>query len=211
MEELGKITPLLELSLLKGDFMEPLVINLLAGPGAGKSTTAAAVFSLLKLHGINAELVTEIAKDFTWEQRLKTLRNQYYVWAKQQHRFWRVKDDVDIIVTDSPLFFSLVYGEQKPDSFYQLVMEEFNSYNNMNYYINRVKVYNEKGRNQTEEEARNLDDAIKFKLRENRIEYTEIPGNVKGINTIANTVLERLGVEPVIFMGEFVKPTIGGR
>jgi ABC-type glutathione transport system ATPase component len=182
--------------------MEPIVINLLAGPGAGKSTTAAAIFSLIKLHNVNAELVTEIAKDFTWEQRHKTLRNQYYVWAKQQHRFWRVKDEVDVIVTDSPLFFSLVYGEPKPNAFYELVMDEFNSYNNMNYFIDRHKPYQSKGRNESEEEARNLDDAIKYKLKENYIKYTEIPGTIEGINIITNAVLEKLGVEPIINMGK---------
>lgn len=190
--------------------MGPLVINFMAGPGAGKSTTAAAVFSLIKLHNVNSELVTEIAKDFTWEQRLKTLRNQYYVWAKQQHRFWRVKDDVDVIVTDSPLFFSLVYGEQKPDSFYQLVMEEFNSYENLNYYIKRVKPYQEKGRNQTEEEAKNLDDIIKFKLSENNIEYTEIPGTIQGINLVVGDILDKLEIDPMFNMGVYNDPVIGG-
>lgn len=35
------------------------VINLIAGPGAGKSTTAAGVFSRLKFNDINCELVTD--------------------------------------------------------------------------------------------------------------------------------------------------------
>lgn len=39
------------------------VINLFGQPGAGKSTGAAYIFSQLKLRGINAELVTEFAKD----------------------------------------------------------------------------------------------------------------------------------------------------
>ena len=40
-----------------------LVINLFGAPGAGKSTGAAYIFSLLKMYGINAELITEYAKD----------------------------------------------------------------------------------------------------------------------------------------------------
>jgi adenylylsulfate kinase-like enzyme len=44
--------------------MEKLhVINLFGGPGTGKSTLAAALFTDLKMKGINAELVTEFAKD----------------------------------------------------------------------------------------------------------------------------------------------------
>lgn len=40
-----------------------LIVNLLAEPGAGKSTAAAYIYSQLKMHGISAEYVTEFAKD----------------------------------------------------------------------------------------------------------------------------------------------------
>lgn len=40
-----------------------LIINLFGAPGAGKSTGAAYVFSQLKAAGVNAELVTEFAKE----------------------------------------------------------------------------------------------------------------------------------------------------
>jgi len=45
-----------------------LVVNLFGAPGAGKSTGAAYIFSQLKMAGINAELVTEFAKDKVWEE-----------------------------------------------------------------------------------------------------------------------------------------------
>lgn len=44
-----------------------LVVNLFGVPGAWKSTGAAHVFSQLKMKGINAELITEFAKDKVWE------------------------------------------------------------------------------------------------------------------------------------------------
>ena len=40
-----------------------LVVNLFGVPGAGKSTGAAYIFSQLKMAGVNAELITEFAKD----------------------------------------------------------------------------------------------------------------------------------------------------
>lgn len=40
-----------------------IVVNLFGVPGAGKSTGAAYIFYRLKINGINAELVTEFAKD----------------------------------------------------------------------------------------------------------------------------------------------------
>ncbi len=39
-----------------------IAINFYGGPGTGKSSMAAAIFSNLKNEGINAELVTEYAK-----------------------------------------------------------------------------------------------------------------------------------------------------
>lgn len=47
-----------------------LIVNLFGAPGAGKSTLAAYVFAKLKMAGVNAELVTEFAKDKTWENNI---------------------------------------------------------------------------------------------------------------------------------------------
>ena len=40
-----------------------IVVNLFAGPGSGKSTTCAGLFSKLKLAGIYCEMVLEYAKE----------------------------------------------------------------------------------------------------------------------------------------------------
>ena len=40
-----------------------IIVNLFGVPGAGKSTGAAYIFSQLKMKGINAELITEFAKE----------------------------------------------------------------------------------------------------------------------------------------------------
>lgn len=179
--------------------LEPYVINIYGGPGAGKSTTAAGVFSLLKLHGLNGELVTEYAKDLTWEQSLKKLENQYYVFGKQFHRMWRVKDAVDIIVTDSPLVLSKVYGEFLnkgwPSCFYETVMDAFNSFNNLNFMLKRMKHYNPAGRNQTEHEAKKLDNIIKNLLVDQGVKFTELPGDFNAINTISEIVADKIGIE----------------
>jgi hypothetical protein len=174
------------------------VVNFYGGPGAGKSTTAASVFSLLKLHGVNAELVTEIAKDFTWEQRLKTLENQYYVWAKQQHRLWRVRGEVDVIVTDCPLLLSFIYGERKPECFYDLVLHDFNEYENMNFFIQRNKPFNPKGRNHNEKESKELDVKIKGMLEYLKIRYGVIFGDYEGVNFATLEVLNNLKIKPKI-------------
>jgi len=181
---------------------KPIVINMFAGPGAGKSTTASAVFSLLKLHGVNAELITEFAKDLTWEKRHMTILNQYYVWGKQHHRMWRIKDQVEVMITDSPLLLGMIYGRNNPDCFIETVLHSFNEFNNVNYFLTRKKKFNPKGRSQTEEEAKELDNEISMMLVENNIQFKTIESNHEGINNIAKRVLRSVGKEMEIQLKE---------
>lgn len=168
------------------------VVNLFAGPGCGKSTLATGVFSLLKLHGINAELATEFCKDLVWEKRTTAMDNQYYVWAKQHHKLFRLQDQVDIVITDSPLLLSILYSNGSISShFYRLVDVVFKQFDNMNFFVNRVKPYNPKGRSQTEDEAKILDANTKRLLQANKIDFEEVPGNLDGINHITDRVLKK--------------------
>ena len=58
-----------------------LIVSLCGQPGVGKSTGSAYVFSKLKMAGVNAELVTEFAKDKVRERNEKALKNQAYVFG----------------------------------------------------------------------------------------------------------------------------------
>ena len=172
-----------------------IVVNLCGSPGAGKSTGAAYVFSKLKMAGVNAELVTEFAKDKTWEQSHKVFENQLYMLAKQYFRFTRCEDQVDVIVTDSPLLLSLAYNtdrERLGDDFENLVLGLYHYYNNMTYFLHRVKKYNPIGRSQTEEESDELSEKILNILYDNDCEFTEINGDQKDYDRIVEDVLEAL-------------------
>lgn len=170
-----------------------LIVNLFGGPSVGKSTTAAGVFSLLKLHDVECELITEYAKDLVWEERHKTFKDQQYLFAKQHHRIWRVADKVDVVITDCPLMLSPVYGER-----YKATNELFNAnvvdvargFTNFNIVLMRTKVYNQNGRNETEDEAREVDKAITDTLKRYQMNWTEVPGNFEGINKITQRILD---------------------
>ena len=152
-----------------------IVINLFAGPGVGKSTTAARVFSELKLRGINCEMALEFAKDKVWEESFKTMDDQIYIFGKQFHKIWRLKDKVDVIICDSPLPISIVYDKENSQPFHALVMEQFNKFVNFNYLLKRGDGYQTEGRLQTEEEAKEVDETVKRVLDENEIEYKILP------------------------------------
>lgn len=170
-----------------------LIVNLFAGPGAGKSTTAAGLFHHLKMIGVNCELVTEYAKDLTWEERRGTLTNQPYIFGKQYNRMYRLLDKVDAIITDSPLPLSVYYdGNKSPESFRQSVVDIFKQMRNLNFFIQRSKRYVTTGRKQTEVEARNIDNELATLLEKYEVPYTLVPGTQSGLKKIIKIVEESL-------------------
>ncbi len=171
---------------------ETLVVNMFGGPGAGKSTTSAGVFSLLKLHGMNCELVTEFAKSLVWKESLYELKDQVYVTGNQYHNMYVLKDKVDVIITDSPLIIGLMYNTVS-DVFIKLTLELFRGFNNLNYYINRTKRYKNIGRIQTEDEAKEIDEKFKTFIINNSIDCRYVDDNYDGINRIVTDILKIKG------------------
>lgn len=170
-----------------------LVVNLYAGPGSGKSTTAAGVFFELKSRGINCELATEFVKDLVWEERHKAINNQIYIFAKQHHRITRLLGEVDVIVTDSPLLLTLVYGKAGDELLKRLAKFEHDKLWTFNCFIKRNKDYNPKGRNHTYPEARELDISIENMLDDEDISYDVYFGNAEGKDKIVNKILQIIG------------------
>jgi tRNA uridine 5-carbamoylmethylation protein Kti12 len=173
-----------------------LIINLFGGPSVGKSTTAAGVFSLLKLHDVDCELVTEYAKGLVWEERYKTFRDQQYLFAKQNHKLWRVHDKVQFVITDCPLMLSAVYSQRYKTGSVEFdtnVVKVTEGYNNLNILLTRTKKYNQNGRNETEDQAKEVDAAVKAILNHYNMPWLEIQGNFEGVNKVSEIVLEKLG------------------
>jgi hypothetical protein len=173
---------------------KPIVVNLFAGSGCGKSTGAAYIFSQLKMAGVNCELVTEYAKDKTWEKATKIFDNQAYIFGKQYYRISRLEGEVDLIITDSPLLLSIVYNtnETLGMDFNEVVHKVFKSYKNINFFLNRVKPYNPKGRWQNESEAKEIDTLVKQMLLDYDIDFTVIDGSKNGYDIAVETILAEL-------------------
>ena len=145
--------------------------------------------------GVNAELVTEFAKDKVWEESKEVFNNQIYIFGKQSFKISRVMNKVDVIITDSPIILSSFYNsdEMIQKELDALVMKTFNSYNNMNYFIERVKPYQEKGRFQTEEESDQIADEVSTLLDEKEVDYEVIAGDTEGYDYIVEQILHKLG------------------
>ena len=161
------------------------IINLFAGPGAGKSTTAAGLFHKMKLQGESVEYVQEFAKDLTWSAWHNALDCQSYVFGQQLWRIERLIGKVDYIITDSPLLLSLIYKPKDyPNSFDNFVLDMFNKYDNINFYLIRKKKYISIGRNQTEDEAKVIDEITKSTLNKYEIPYLIVEGTEEAVNLI---------------------------
>lgn len=171
-----------------------IVVNLFGAPGSGKSTGAAYIFSQLKMAGINAELVTEFAKDKVWEENSEVFKpdNQCYLFGKQFYRMSRCRGKVDVIITDSPLPLCIHYNKSwvLGESFNNVVMNCFRSFNNINFFLLRDKPYNPKGRLQTEEESDAISRELEDMLTNRKICYTKAKGNKSVYDGIVGEVAQ---------------------
>lgn len=167
---------------------KPIVVNFYGGPGTGKSTLSASIFSELKFLNLDVELVTEYAKKKVWEEAYKVFECQLYVCSKQVYNMFCVSKHVDIIVTDSPIIMGCAYtnGDEMLDD---ILVREHKLYNNIEIFLNRKKAYNPKGRYQTEDEAREKDGIIKNILNKNKINFLEIDGDKSSVNNIVEHIL----------------------
>jgi nicotinamide riboside kinase len=169
--EYGKLMKILPFSANA----ELTVVNMFGGPGTGKSVTAADLFSMMKKAGKKVELVHEVAKDYVWEDWSHIFGEQDFIFGNQ-HRLIRrlVYHDVDYAIVDSSIILGLFYmPEWFPESFKPFVIDMFNTYNNVNVMFERNPniPYQQWGRNETEQQAREKDAQIRNFFDENNIPY----------------------------------------
>ena len=140
------------------------VINLVGGPGAGKSTIALGLGYLMKLDGYNVELAREYAKKLVYEDNMKTLANQDYVFAKQLKKLRDLVGEVDYAITDSPLLLSQLYNKDQSDLIFKsYIQARYEGFVNILVWVNRPESYQAEGRLHNKEQAKRIDEAlIKF-------------------------------------------------
>lgn len=175
-------------------------INLWGGPSAGKSRTAARLFADLKdcksnsTSKLEIELVREYVKDWAWANRPIEGWDQLHIFSEQLRREETLlRSGVDVIVTDCPIGLNAFYAYDNKLIFNQeLVNMAFyfeEQYPSVHLVLKKPKIYHEKGRYHSKEEATALHSKI--------IDYL---WNVKYIvcddyKTVLNQSLNALGMD----------------
>lgn len=173
--------------------MKTLVINIFGEPCVGKSTAATYIYSQLKKNGVNCEYVSEFAKDKCYEGNNEVFKNQEYIFGKQSFKMSRVKNKVNIIVTDSPLILPSVYNDSDilGNKFNDVVLNVFNSYENFNILLERKHEYKKEVRNQNEEESVVVRTKIIDTLTENSIPYINIISDFSEYDKLIKLILKK--------------------
>jgi hypothetical protein len=172
--------------------MNSLIINLFGGPGCGKSSMCASIFSYLKWNNIDCEMALEYAKDCVWTNTESLLKNQTYIFGQQHNRIFHLIGKVPIIITDSPLLLSILYDNDNNLALQALALSEFLKLNNKNYFLVRRKTYNPNGRLQTESEAKQLDTKLKMLLDRYNIAFSEVEGVPENAEIIGKEIISLL-------------------
>lgn len=180
--------------LAEDPILNTIVINLFGEPGVGKSTAAMDITTKLKRKGINAEYVSEFAKDKVYENNEEVFKHQEYLFGKQSFKMGRVRDKVQVMVVDSPLILCIVYNNDKTlgEDFDNTVRNVFDSYDNRNYLLTRKHTYEDEGRFQNEEEALEVRKQIINALNNLDITYNFATSSDLDCAIIANEIAEEI-------------------
>lgn len=159
------------------------IINLFGGPGCGKSTLAALLYSELKRQHVEVEYVNEYPKQLVYEENVLSLQNQILVFATQHHRIWTAARHNQIVITDSPILLSTIYNDGISENFKELIKEMHSKFTNLNIVLERVQSFHSMtGRIHTLNESMTIDDKIRETLdgiQEDYLEYNPLQDHIE--------------------------------
>lgn len=150
--------------------MKTRVIQLYAGPGAGKSTLAAQIFAELKQRGKSVELIHEFVKAWAWDNIRILPHHTSILYGNQFQLEAQLYGKVEYLVTDSPVDLRVVFerhygNHERAEIFRQLWESDRALVADVAEFfpviVSREKPYDNRGRYESETGARELDDVIR--------------------------------------------------
>ena len=173
------------------------VINIIGGPGCGKSMFSAAIVLYLHLHGKTVETIPDYAKALAWQRNFEVLKNQYFIAQRQFEMLSLLDGQVQFLVTESSLPQVLYYNEAYEPNICDVaktraqILEWHRLHDNINILVERgEKRYVRAGRFQEEEQARAIDLGLRSLLDREGIPYTTLAPDIAAINAFAQTLLD---------------------
>jgi ABC-type dipeptide/oligopeptide/nickel transport system ATPase component len=172
------------------------VINIIGGPGCGKSMFSAAIVLYLHLHGRTVETIPDHAKALVWQRNFEVLKNQYFIAQRQFEMLNLLDGQVQFLVTESALPQSLFYNENYEPNICDVdktraqILEWHRLHDNVNILVERgEKRYVRAGRFQEEEQARAIDLGLRALMDREAIPYTVLAPDIEAINGFAAGLL----------------------
>ena len=121
------------------------------------------------------------------------------MFSEQFYRVWRLQNQVDVIITDSPMLLSIYYNKlQKEENklpeelIDPLILYLHNQYENLNYFIKRSHRYEQKGRKHTEQESIDIEQDMLKLYKDLGIEYKETHCSEAMANLIVSDIKKKL-------------------
>lgn len=152
-----------------------VVINYFGGPGVGKSVAMAKTFTDLKVRGYNVEMLSEVAKQFIYEDRMNAIKDDYYLVARVNYLLSCISNQVDIVVMDGSILNTNIYSKwngKYSENFGKVVTSLFYGYDNISIYLKRATEFKSgEGRIHSEEESKTLDKLIEEELKLREVDY----------------------------------------
>lgn len=173
------------------------VINFVGSPGTGKTVAAALTFAELKMRHLKVEYVQEYAKSLVWQKRFEELNNQYQVSTEQYRALKAVDGAVDYIVCDSGLINGLFYNKYNVDNVCdtqkteKMILQKTLEFDNVYVFLERNEEfpYENAGRVQNEEQAKEIDTQFKELLESLGIQYLSVISSRDSIQQIIEYVI----------------------
>lgn len=182
-----------------------ILIELIAGPAAGKTTTALGLTNLLKFYfseylrsDLTVEYVSEYAKEVALEYQdacipyHNKIRNQALLFGIQLERLLQLKDKANFIVNDSALILCAHYAPKEyydEKSLMTLIQNNYKHFDNVIYiYIERdEKIKHLKlGRLESLTTSKNIDKNLISLLNRYNIHPFIVKGNISAPFKIIN-------------------------
>ena len=173
------------------------VINLISGPGVGKSVCAGLIFSELKIRNYSAEYAQEYVKQLIWKGDFETIKNQYYVSSKQYELLKNINGKVDYIVTDGSLIHGLYYNRTFKDNVSDIertevrIKELISEFENVYIFLERgLYPFEEVGRIHTYEESLKINKELEELLIDMKIKYLKITSSKMNIDKMIEYIIK---------------------